>query len=158
MDSNDTRPGDQTSTADPRRHCGLSDLGSDPNTRPLVVVAAAVIEVDDRFLVTRRPRGVHLEGYWEFPGGKCEPSEDLGACLRREIAEELGSGAVTGAELLCVSHDYPERTVELHFIACRLAAPPTPLLGQEIRWVTRDDLKTLAFPPADEALIAMLQA
>jgi 8-oxo-dGTP diphosphatase len=146
------------STADPRRHCGLSDLGSDPNTRPLVVVAAAVIEVDDRFLVTRRPRGVHLEGYWEFPGGKCEPSEDLGACLRREIAEELGSGAVTGAELLCVSHDYPERTVELHFIACRLAAPPTPLLGQEIRWVTRDDLKALAFPPADEALIAMLQA
>ena len=168
MDSNDTRPDDQKSTEDPRRHYGLSDLGSDPNTRPLVVVAAAVIEEDDRFLVTRRPRGVlgvaraprqrQLEGFWEFPGGKCEASEDLGACLRREIAEELGTVAVTGAELLCVSHDYAERTVELHFIACRLAAPPTPLLGQEMRWVTRNDLKTLAFPPADEALIAKLQA
>jgi 8-oxo-dGTP diphosphatase len=127
-------------------------------TRPRVVVAAAVIEEDDRFLVTRRPRGVHLEGYWEFPGGKCEGTEELGECLRREIAEELGTNAVTGAELLCVSHDYAERTVELHFIACRLGAPPKPLLGQEMLWVRRSELKALVFPPADEALIALLQA
>ena len=30
-----------------------------------------------RYLVTRRLRGTHLEGLWEFPGGKCEPGETL---------------------------------------------------------------------------------
>ena len=50
----------------------------DPATRPRVVVAAAVIEHDGRFLVTRRPTGVHLEGYWEFPGGKCEAGRNAG--------------------------------------------------------------------------------
>ena len=54
-----------------------------------IVVAAAVIERDGRFLVTRRQAGVHLEGYWEFPGGKCEPGETLDACLARELREEL---------------------------------------------------------------------
>ena len=55
------------------------------------VVAAAVIERDGRFLVTRRQKGVHLAGLWEFPGGKCEPRETIAACLAREIWEELGT-------------------------------------------------------------------
>ena len=42
---------------------------------PIIVVTAAVIERDGRFLVTRRLEGTHLEGCWEFPGGKCEPGE-----------------------------------------------------------------------------------
>jgi mutator protein MutT len=126
------------------------------DSRERVVVAAAVIEEKSRFLVTRRVRGVHLEGYWEFPGGKCEADEALDDCLRRELAEELGTTAIVGAELLCLSHDYPERTVELHFFGCRLDGSPMPLLGQEMRWVSRSELKKLPFPPADEALIAML--
>ncbi|HEY7056429.1 MAG TPA: (deoxy)nucleoside triphosphate pyrophosphohydrolase [Vicinamibacterales bacterium] len=126
------------------------------DSRERVVVAAAVIEEKSRFLVTRRLRGVHLEGYWEFPGGKCEAGEALDDCLRRELVEELGTTAIVGAELLCVSHDYPERTVELHFIGCRLDGSPMPVLGQEMRWVSRSELKQLPFPPADEALIAML--
>ena len=121
-----------------------------------VVVAAAVIERDDRFLLTRRQRGVHLEGYWEFPGGKCEPGESLDACLRRELLEELGCEAATGRELLSVTHEYPERAIELHFVECRLSSEPTPLLGQEMRWVAREDLSSLKFPPADDELIALL--
>ena len=35
-----------------------------------IAVVAAVIERGDRFLVTRRQDGVHLAGFWEFPGGK----------------------------------------------------------------------------------------
>ena len=52
----------------------------------MTVVAAAVVERDGRFLVTRRIKGTHLEGLWEFPGGKCDAGESLGDCLRREIA------------------------------------------------------------------------
>jgi 8-oxo-dGTP diphosphatase len=38
-----------------------------------MAVVAAVIEDDDRFLLTRRQSGVHLAGMWEFPGGKIDP-------------------------------------------------------------------------------------
>ena len=121
-----------------------------------LVVTAAVIERDGRYFVTRRLRGAHLEGYWEFPGGKCEPGESLESCLRRELVEELGVTAEVGNEVFTVTHDYPERSIELHFLACTLLGEPAALLGQEMRWVAREDLGTLQFPPADDELIARL--
>jgi 8-oxo-dGTP diphosphatase len=123
---------------------------------PRIVVTAAVIERDDRFLVTRRLRGTHLEGYWEFPGGKCDAGETLDACLRRELVEELGTDSLIGPEIYTVSHTYPERIVELHFFRCELMRDPRALLGQAMQWVARSELLALEFPPADAELIAML--
>lgn len=125
-------------------------------SRETITVTAAVIERDDAFLVTRRLQGVHLEGTWEFPGGKCEPGESHTACLVREILEELGTGVRVGPEIFAVQHEYPGRVVELHFFACELAGEPAPLLGQEMRWVRREDLASLEFPPADAELIEHL--
>jgi mutator protein MutT len=122
-----------------------------------VVVAAAVISRGDLLLITRRQPGVHLEGLWEFPGGKCEPEESIASCVRRELQEELGTDAVVGEELLAVTHEYGERRIELHFVACELTGEPVPQLGQEMRWVARADLRSLQFPPADDELIALLE-
>jgi 8-oxo-dGTP diphosphatase len=122
----------------------------------VVVVAAAVIERDDRFLLTRRQKGAHLEGCWEFPGGKCEAGETPAACLAREIREELGVGSAIGAELLVTSHAYADRRVELHFFRCDVGGAPAPQLGQEMRWVARHELATLELPPADAELIRIL--
>lgn len=121
-----------------------------------VVVLAAVIEREGRVLVTRRLEGTHLSGYWEFPGGKCEPGEGHEACLSRELFEELNVRAEIGRELLAVEHAYPARTVRLHFRACSIQGEPTAVLGQEMRWVTRADLRTLQFPDADRELIDYL--
>ena len=122
-----------------------------------VVVTAAVIERDGMFLLTRRPDGVHLAGYWEFPGGKCDPGESHAACLEREIKEELDTAVRIGCEVFSVSHAYADRIVELHFFACELSGEPRAALGQEMRWVSRGELAALSFPPADEELIRMLQ-
>ena len=108
--------------------------------------------------LTRRPRGAHLEGFWEFPGGKCDAGESLADCLAREIDEELGCGVTVGGEIFTVTHAYPERIVELHFFACALAGEPQPRLGQEMRWVERQELRSLNFPPADAELIERLSA
>lgn len=122
-----------------------------------IVVAAAVIERDGRLLVTRRPTGVHLEGLWEFPGGKCHDGESLSECLRRELVEELGTDATVGDEIFSTAHEYDERTVTLHFFECSLMREPRPLLGQEMCWVTRSELGSLTFPPADAELITLLR-
>jgi mutator protein MutT len=119
-------------------------------------VAAAVIERDGRFLVTRRPDGVHLAGYWEFPGGKCEPGETLAACLARELEEELDIRAEVGGEILTTSHAYPDRRVELHFLSATFAGDARPQHGQDLRWASREELSGLTFPPADEELLAQL--
>jgi 8-oxo-dGTP diphosphatase len=126
-------------------------------TLPRIVVTAAIVERDGTFLLTRRPRGVHLEGLWEFPGGKCEPGESHDDCLRREILEELGSDVRVLSEVFQVSHAYEDRIVELHFFRCDILDEPRPLMGQEMQWVTGEELVDLDFPPADAELIELLR-
>ena len=123
-----------------------------------IVVTAAIVEDHGRYFVTRRLKGVHLEGLWEFPGGKIEAGESLASGLRRELQEELGTEVEVGDEVFTVTHHYPDRSVELHFLACTFLNAPVPRLGQEMRWVPRDELRTLAFPPADEELIRVLES
>ena len=123
---------------------------------PVIVVLAAIVERDGKLLITRRLKGTHLAGLWEFPGGKCDENETHEACLARELLEELGVPSVVGPELLSVEHTYPERTVRLHFRTCTIDGEPRPLLGQEIRWIERADLGNLEFPEADRELIEML--
>ena len=133
------------------------ERNKDPTLTPLVIsVVAAVIEREGLLLVTRRPAGTHLEGYWEFPGGKFAPGETHRASLARELQEELGCDCEVGDEIFTTDHAYPDRTVRLHFHRCTLAGDPRPMLGQEMRWLARADLRTLQFAPADETLIAWL--
>lgn len=122
----------------------------------MIVVVAAVVEDDHRFLVTRRQPGVHLAGMWEFPGGKIDPDETHDAALRRELREELGVELAVGERLHQTRHAYPEKTVELYFYRCTLKSAPRPLLGQEMRWVPRAELRSIAFPAADAELIELL--
>ena len=124
-------------------------------TAPLIVLAA-VIERDGHFLMTRRLEGTHLAGKWEFPGGKCESGEAHEACLARELDEELGVRSEIGEEILTVEHTYPARTVRLHFRRATLLGEPSPQQGQEMRWVTRADLRSLELPEADQGLVDLL--
>jgi 8-oxo-dGTP diphosphatase len=121
-----------------------------------VVVAAAIVERDGRFLLARRLKGTHLEGLWEFPGGKVDPGETLEACLARELVEELGVESTVGPLRWSTTHDYPAKRVELHFFDCSIEGDPRPLLGQELRWVSRAELAALPLPEADAGLVALL--
>lgn len=130
-------------------------MPADSSSR-VIVVLAAVIERDARFLVTRRLKDTHLSGYWEFPGGKCEQGESHEDCLTRELMEELGVGSDVREELLVTEHAYPTRTVRLHFRRCELKDEPQPMLGQEMQWITREEMRSMRFPEADKELIELL--
>jgi mutator protein MutT len=121
-----------------------------------IAVVAAVIEHDNRFLITRRQDGVHLAGHWEFPGGKVGAGESHAAALRREILEELDADVLVNDLVLETAHAYPDRTVTLFFYRCDLLGTPKPMLGQEMEWIARSELSSLLFPPADDQLIRML--
>ena len=125
-------------------------------TSPIIIVLAAVIERDGHFLMTRRLKGTHLAGTWEFPGGKCDEGESHEACLARELDEELAVRGDIGEEIFTVEHAYPERTVRLHFRRVTLLGEPTPQIGQEMRWVARADLGFLDLPEADRGLVDLL--
>jgi len=122
------------------------------------IVTAAVVEREGRLLVTRRLHGTHLAGFWEFPGGKCEPGETPEECLAREIMEELGVGCRVGGQILQTLYAYDDRRLDLRFFRCEIEGEPLALLGQEMQWVRREDLRSLSFPPADAQLVEMLSA
>jgi mutator protein MutT len=122
----------------------------------VIAVVAAVIEQNGSFLVTRRLEGSHLAGLWEFPGGKVGDGETHAQALRRELREELDADIDVGPLLFETSHTYADRTVSLHFYTCTLRGTPRAILGQQMRWARREDLRTLDFPPADEELIRRL--
>jgi mutator protein MutT len=122
----------------------------------VTIVVAAVIERDGAFLVTRRPSGTHLGGFWEFPGGKAGADETDAQALSREIREELDVGIDVGELELETAYAYPNRELTLRFYRCTLHGAPRPRLGQQMQWVSLDALPTLDFPPADEALIKRL--
>ena len=125
-------------------------------TRRTLNVIAAVVERDGCFLVTRRQAGVHLEGLWEFPGGKVAAGESHEEALRREMLEELDTDVTVRSLVSTASHAYEDRDVTLYFYEWELRGTPRPLLGQAMRWVPRAELPGLGFPPADEELIALL--
>jgi len=123
-----------------------------------IQVAAAVIDSGDLYLITRRKAGTHLAGLWEFPGGKCEEGESLKDCLRREVREELGIEITEPVLFQTVRHDYPEKSVELHFFRCTIKAGTAQVLGcDDLKWVTAKELATFEFPPADRTLVTALQ-
>ena len=124
--------------------------------RDRVIVVAAVVEREGRFLVARRLKGTHLADCWEFPGGKVHHGETQVGALQREISEELSTGITTARKIFDTAHAYPDRMVELHFYRAELTGEPQPMLGQELRWITRDEFGALDFPPADAELIDRL--
>ena len=129
-----------------------------PHSSPLIQVAAGLIVREGRYLIARRKIGTHLGGLWEFPGGKCEPGESLEDCLRRELREELGIDVSAPVHFRTIRHDYPEKTVELHFFRCAISRGEALALDcEEIRWVMPDEMTDYEFPPADRPLIEALQ-
>jgi len=134
--------------------------GSAPATRLVLVAACALIDVDGRVLLTRRPEGKPMAGLWEFPGGKVEPGETPEAALIREMREELGVSIMGKclAPLTFASHSYESFHLLMPLYVCRRwDGEVEPAEGQEIAWVRAARLRDYPMPPADIPLIPILQ-
>lgn len=126
--------------------------------KPHFHVTAGLLWRDGKLLITRRPQGSHLAGYWEFPGGKQERGETLEACLRREIMEELGVEVKVERRLLQVDHDYEMKSISLHLFQCsRLRGEPRPIGCDDLKWVDPQDLDRYRLPPPDVEILPFIK-
>jgi 8-oxo-dGTP diphosphatase len=99
-----------------------------------------------------------MAGWWEFPGGKVGAGESDAIALERELREELGIDARAGSEIMTLTHEYPDRVVELVLMEARmLSGEPRGLDGQALKWVDCQSLGKQQLLPADEPFIAALQ-
>ena len=124
----------------------------------LRVVAAALFDAERRVLIAERPAGKHMAGWWEFPGGKVDGRESDAEALVRELREELGVEVRADFAVMQLSHDYPDRVVDLVLWHATLASgAPRGLDGQQLKWVDCQSLKDERLLPADAPFIAALQ-
>lgn len=124
----------------------------------LRVVAAALFDAERRVLIAERPAGKHLAGFWEFPGGKVAGGESDAEALVRELREELGIEATPEAEIMTLTHDYPDRVIDLVLWRAHLSGgTPQGLDGQQWKWVDCQTLGDQRLLPADEPFIPALQ-
>ena len=125
----------------------------------LFVVAAALVDADNRVLIAQRPEGKALAGLWEFPGGKLAPGERPEAALIRELDEELGITVKEDclAPLSFASHAYPDFHLMMPLWVCRRwEGLVSSREGQALKWVRPGKLRQYPMPPADEPLIPPL--
>ncbi|SHO49864.1 (deoxy)nucleoside triphosphate pyrophosphohydrolase [Desulfopila aestuarii] len=126
-------------------------------TTPIITVTAAIIEKDGRILAARKRDGLHLAGYWEFPGGKLEAHETPEDCLRRELTEELGIHCEIGPFLAESLHDYGTKIIRLLGFHARHTRGDFHLTDHDaIRWLTAEELATVQWAPADIPLVDAL--
>ncbi len=129
--------------------------------KPIVLVAAcALVDVDGRVLLARRPEGKAMAGLWEFPGGKLNPGETPEVALIRELKEEIGIDVTAAclAPFAFASHTYEKFHLLMPLFICRRwKGTPTPREKQTLTWVRASKLTEYDMPPADKPLIPLLR-
>jgi 8-oxo-dGTP diphosphatase len=128
---------------------------------PIVLVAAvAIVDTDGRVLLARRPEGKQMAGLWEFPGGKVGEGETPEAALVRELREELGIDITESclAPFAFASHAYADFHLLMPLYLCRVwKGTPAGREGQALIWRRPIAMGSLAMPPADRPLVALLR-
>ena len=123
------------------------------------VAVGVLIDSKDCVLLTRRLKGTHLAGYWEFPGGKVEAGESVHTALARELAEELGTRVGETVPLMTVNHDYGEKQVLLDVHQVKdWSGEPHGAEGQPLAWVDSGSLDEFQVPEANAEIMSRVKA
>jgi 8-oxo-dGTP diphosphatase len=126
-----------------------------------IKVVAAVIcnsfQTKSRIFAAARGYG-EFKGMWEFPGGKIEPGETPQQALAREIKEELDTTIRVGELIDTLEYDYPDFHLSMDCFWCEVIEGELVLLeAQDARWLTKDELDSVKWLPADLGLVEKIR-
>lgn len=121
--------------------------------RERILVVAAVIRRDDRFLAGLRPELKRHGGMWEFPGGKLDSGESMLDAARRELWEELSLEVVALGDTLFHAQEV-DAPFEIHFVEVEVVGTPQLHEHSEIGWFTLDEMAEMSLTPADARFVA----
>ncbi len=128
--------------------------------KTIKVVAAVICDPPDKkqkIFATARGYG-EFKGQWEFPGGKVEPGETSQQALVREIQEELATKIRAGNLITTIEYDYPAFHLSMDCFWCEVEEGELKLLeAEDARWLTKDQLYSVKWLPADVTLIAEIE-
>lgn len=127
----------------------------------MTVVAAALIGPDRRVLLQQRAPGRAMAGLWEFPGGKVEEGELPERALARELEEELGIVVRLDSLVPACFASAPVggcHMILLLYICRAWQGEPRPLDASALKWLRPGEMEAGEMPPADQPLIALLDA
>ena len=140
---------------------GKTEIAMTDGAKTLLLVAAcALVDVDGRVLLARRPEGKKMAGLWEFPGGKLNPGETPEQALIRELKEEIDIDVAASclAPFAFASHAYDGFHLLMPLFLCRRwKGTPKPRENQTLAWVSARRLTEYEMPPADKPLIPLLR-
>jgi mutator protein MutT len=122
-------------------------------------VSAGIIVKGNKILAARRRTGLHLAGFWEFPGGRVELNESPENCLVRELKEEFGIDTRVTDYVGDNYHAYGDKII--HLIAFRvehLGGEIELIDHDEIKWLTIDELDSLRWAEADIPIVQAFKA
>ena len=123
-----------------------------------IEVVAAVIRRGDKIIATQRGYG-DFKDRWEFPGGKMEKGETPQEALEREIREELCADINIESFVDTVEWDYPAFHLTMHCFMCTLKSACLHLNEHEAaRWLSKEEIDTLDWLPADRDLLPKIIA
>ena len=124
----------------------------------LEVVAALIENSSGQFLICQRPAHKARGLQWEFPGGKIEKGESADQALVRECREEMDISVRCEGEYMDLIHEYPDLTVHLHLIRCRIEEDePKKIEHGDIRWIDIAQADAFDFCPADRIFIERMK-
>lgn len=122
----------------------------------MLKVVAAILEKEDKVFIARRRPGKHLEGYWEFPGGKIENNETPEECLKRELKEELGIEITVKNYIGKSIYKYPQKTIELLCFSAFVKKGRIQLTEHDAyEWININDAFAFKLAHADIPLIEL---
>lgn len=136
---------------------------------PVQHIAVGILQKPNgEVLVTSRPPGKSMAGYWEFPGGKIEPGETIEQGLKRELQEELAITVNSSRPLITLNHHYKHsheggnpfsaKNITLHVrLISAWSNQPTPQEQQAMAWELPSKLRQRKLLPADWPIVTALE-
>lgn len=124
----------------------------------IINVAAAIIyDLNGKILICQRDDSGNCANLWEFPGGKCNPQENMEECLFRECREELDVDIEVLGLFDELTYEYPDRTIHFKFFRARIrSGTPRLIVHEDMKWVLKREMEKYAFCPADHGVVEKL--